>query len=84
MGVLKASARDADAVTDVFQAQLCVVSMLTKFNVGGKFSKKLEEASSNLRKTQEVLYDLKLLERGGRKGRERVAEEPFRAGATDE
>jgi predicted translin family RNA/ssDNA-binding protein len=41
MGVLKASARDVEAVIETMQAQLCVVSQLTKFNFGGKFTKKV-------------------------------------------
>ena len=74
IAVNKASSRDEIAVKEILQADLRIVYSLMGLNLNGKFHKKVEEANQNLKKVEEILYDLCLLKKGGRMGRDRVKE----------
>ena len=73
IAVNKAAIRDFTSVVEILQADLCIAFQLMQLNVGGKYTKKVDETTNNLKKVEDILYDLSLLQKGGRKGRERSA-----------
>ena len=68
IAVKKASSRDLEAVREILQADLCISFRLMQLNVGGKYQKKVDETNTNLKKVEDILYDLSLLQNGGRQG----------------
>jgi predicted translin family RNA/ssDNA-binding protein len=69
IAVSKASSRDTDGVKEILQADLVLYNTLMKLNIGGKYQKKVDETSNNLKKVEDILYDLSLLSHGGRGGK---------------
>lgn len=69
IAVNKASQRDIVAVKEIMQADLVLYNCLMKLNIGGKYQKKVDETHNNLKKLEDILYDLSLLSFGGRSGK---------------
>eukprot|EP00606_Chrysophyceae_sp_TOSAG23-5_P000767 GSChrysophyteH2.ASY1.ANO1.1343.1 assembled CDS len=66
MAVAKAVKRDLDGVRETLQADVAISSGLQQVNVGGKFTKKVDAVNTNLRKIEDVVYELSMLRRGGK------------------
>jgi len=66
MAVAKAVKRDLDGVRETLQADVAISSGLQQVNVGGKYTKKVEAVNTNLRKVEDVVYELSMLRRGGK------------------
>ena len=62
VAVVKAAARDIDAVKRVLETQSLVYFHLFECNsiAGGKYTKKVEAVQTNLRKVEDVVYELSL------------------------
>jgi predicted translin family RNA/ssDNA-binding protein len=80
LAVASASKRDFANVRYVHQADVAISAGLMQINVGGKYSKKVEAVTTNLRKVEDIVYELSMLRRGG-KGRAREEEAPRDAAA---
>jgi len=68
LAIASASQRDFAAVREVHQADVAISAGLMQVNVGGKYTKKVDAVTTNLRKVEDVVYELSMLKRGG-KGR---------------
>lgn len=74
MAVASASKRDLDSVRKVQQADVAVSQNLMQINTGGRFTKKVDAVSTNLRKVEDIVYDLSMVLHGG-KARNKAREE---------
>ena len=74
MAVASASRRDIDAVRKVQQAGIAISQNLMQINTGGKFTKKVDAVNTNLRKVEDIVYDLSMVQFGG-KARNKAREE---------
>lgn len=74
MAVASASKRDLDSVRKVQQADVAVSQNLMQINTGGRFTKKVDAVSTNLRKVEDIVYDLSMVMHGG-KARNKAREE---------
>lgn len=83
LAVASASKRDFSSVRQVHQADVAISAGLMQINVGGKYSKKVDAVTTNLRKVEDVVYELSMLKRGG-KGRAREEEPPKDSAGADE
>ena len=83
IAVNKASQRDAVAVKEIMQADLVLYNCLMKLNIGGKYQKKVDETFTNLKKVEDILYDLSLLSYGGRSGKREGRVEESKDGGKD-
>ena len=79
MAVASASKRDLDSVRKVQQADVAVSQNLMQINTGGRFTKKVDAVSTNLRKVEDIVYDLSMVLHGG-KARNKAREEAPRTG----
>jgi len=66
LAVASASKRDLTAVRAVLQADVAIYAGLMQVNVGGKYTKKCEAVATNLKKVEDVVYELSMLQRGAR------------------
>lgn len=66
LAVASASKRDLTAVRNVLQADVAIYAGLMQINVGGKYTKKCDSVQQNLRKVEDVGYELSMLQRGAR------------------
>jgi len=66
IAVARASQRDAAAVQDILQADLIISTAIIELNVNGRYTKKSEAVTTNLRKVEDLLYELSLQRLGGR------------------
>ena len=66
MAVARASVRDIAFVRQVFETDLTISAGIMQLNVGGAFFRKTEAVNMNLKKVEEIVYELSILERGGR------------------
>jgi len=66
LAIASASKRDFGAVRQVHQADVAISAGLMQVNVGGKYTKKVDAVSTNLRKVEDVVYELSMLKRGGK------------------
>ena len=66
LAVAAASRRDLEAVRAVLQADVAIFAGLMQVNVSGKFGKKVDAVAQNLRKLEDVVYELSMLKRGAR------------------
>ena len=66
LAVAAASKRDIEAVRGVLQADVAIFSGLMQVNVSGKYGKKVDAVAQNLRKVEDVVYELSMLKRGAR------------------
>lgn len=74
MAVASASKRDLESVRKVQQADVAVSQNLMQINSGGRFTKKVDAVSTNLRKVEDIVYDLSMVLQGG-KARNKAREE---------
>lgn len=76
LGVAAASRRDVDAVYAILQAIVSVATGLMQLDTGGRFNKKTEAVLTNLKKMEDIYYELTLLRKGGKSGNIGSREEP--------
>lgn len=69
LAIACASKRDLEGVRRVLQADIVVWGAIMQLNASGRFAKKNDAVMMNLKKVEDVVYDLCMLERGGRTGR---------------
>lgn len=74
MAVASASKRDIDTVRKIQQAGISISQNLMQINTGGKFTKKVDAVNTNLRKVEDIVYDLSMVQLGG-KARNKAREE---------
>jgi predicted translin family RNA/ssDNA-binding protein len=72
--VASASKRDVAAVRSVLQADVAIAGALMLLNTSGRFTRKTDAVLTNLKKVEDIVYDLSMLQRGGRIGRQRDPE----------
>ena len=66
MAVNLASKRDFDKVRNVHQADVAISAGLMQVNAGGKYSKKVDAVVTNLKKVEDIVYEMSMLKRGGK------------------
>lgn len=66
MAILFASQRNIEEVENILQADLIISLNISQFNTGNHYTKKLSAVQMNLKKIEDVLYDLKLQKMGGK------------------
>ena len=66
VAVARASQRDVAAVQDILQADLIISTAIIELNVSGRYTKKSEAVTTNLRKVEDLVYELSLQRLGGR------------------
>ena len=76
LGVAAASKRDISSVYSILQADISVATGLMQLDVGGRFNKKTEAVLTNLKKMEDIHYELTLLKKGGKSGNITSTEEP--------
>ena len=64
MAVASASKRDIDSVRKIQQAGIAISQNLA--NYGRKVTKKVDAVNTNLRKVEDIVYDLSMVEFGGK------------------
>lgn len=89
IAVAKASARDMETVTQVHETDVVVASAIMQIDVGGRFYKKAEAVNMNLRKVEDIVYELTLAKMGRKRPTGTADDEPPQtggdgAGADDE
>lgn len=70
VAVAYATNRNIEGVKEVMQTDVIVLSALAELNVTGRYTKKVDAVAMNLRKVEDIVYELTLLGRGGRAHRE--------------
>ena len=81
MAVASAAKRDVDAVRRVLQVDVAIAGALMLLNTSGRYTKKTDAVLMNLKKVEDIVYDLSMLQRGGRIGRARDPEPKEDAGS---
>lgn len=66
LAIASASKRDLESVRKILQADVAIYAGLMQVNVGGKFTKKCEAVATNMKKVEDVVYELSMLQRGAR------------------
>ena len=66
LAVARASQRDFDAVSTIQGVDSAIACGLMQCNVGGRYNKKVEAVLTNYKKVEDVVYELSLLQRGGK------------------
>lgn len=70
IAVLRASQRDLDTVREILQADMVVQSFIAKANISAnRYGKKLDAVQVNLKKVEDIVYELVLLQRSNRVSR---------------
>jgi predicted translin family RNA/ssDNA-binding protein len=82
-GVAAASKRDVNEVYSILQTMISVSIALTQLDCGGRFLKKTDAVQMNLKKMQDVHYELVLLSRGGKPGKISKDPGPSDSGSND-
>jgi predicted translin family RNA/ssDNA-binding protein len=75
MAVVAAGTRDLSSVRDIHNCIIVIAAAFQQLNASGKFTKKIEAVNGTMKKLEDVVYELTLVTRGGRSGREKAAEE---------
>lgn len=65
LAVQFATARDAPAVSSVLQTDIAVVMTLTRLNYTGRFNAKVDAAVTNMKKVEDIRYDIALQQLAG-------------------
>ena len=68
----------------VWQCDQVISQFITQINIGNRFGKKLEAVNQNTRKVEDIVFELSMLQRGGRSGKKAPSDAPEGAGAADE
>eukprot|EP00930_Biecheleria_cincta_P009513 TRINITY_DN111279_c0_g1_i1.p1 TRINITY_DN111279_c0_g1~~TRINITY_DN111279_c0_g1_i1.p1 ORF type:complete len:455 (-),score=105.44 TRINITY_DN111279_c0_g1_i1:92-1456(-) len=87
MAVASASKRDIESVRKIQQAGVAISQNLMQINAGGKFTKKVEAVNTNLRKVEDIVYDLSMVQFGGKarnKAREEAPKDDSKGGDDEE
>lgn len=74
LAVALASKRDIKSVKEILECDVTLSATMMLLNVGGKYNKKADAVFMNLKKVENIVYDLSLLNHGGRGARERDPE----------
>ena len=69
--VASASKRELDDVRSILQADAAVAGSFMLLNTSGKYTQKALAVMTNMKKVEDILYELSMLQRGGRAGRTR-------------
>lgn len=72
IAVMQAAKRDLDGVREIQQADIVVADFISQLNIANRFGKKLEAVNMNLRKVEDIVYELSMLQRSGRSKRMKV------------
>ena len=80
--VANASKRDIESVRSVLQADVAIAGALMLLTTSGRFTRKIDAVLTNLKKVEDIIYDLSMLQRGGKMGRQRDLE-PVAVGIKD-
>lgn len=72
--VVSASKRDISAVRCVLQVDVAIAGSITLLNTSGKYTQKANAVMTNMKKIEDIVYELSMLQRGGRVGRVRDPE----------
>ena len=83
MAINEASKRNIIYVKNILQIDVAISSGLQQLNINGKFTKKVDAINSNLRKIEDVVYELSMKEMGG-KGNARQEDVPKTAAVNDD
>ena len=74
IAVASASKRDLAAVRCVLQVDVAIAGAITLLNTSGKYTQKAAAVMTNMKKIEDIVYELAMLQRGGRAGRVRDPE----------
>ena len=74
IAVAAATARELVTVKEIHMAVIVVSAVMVAVNIGGKYNKKAEAVAGTLRKLEDIVYELSMVSKGGRAGRERESE----------
>lgn len=74
IAVAKASVRDIHTVKQILEADIVTSEAIQLLNTTGKYAKKSDAVTVNMKKVQSIVYDLNLLNHGGRAGK--IVDEP--------
>jgi predicted translin family RNA/ssDNA-binding protein len=66
LAVIQAANRDIEGVEAILQVDLIISLYLHQFSVLGGLSKKVLAVNTNLKKVEDILYELKLQKMGGK------------------
>ncbi len=69
IAVIQAAKRELESVKEIQQVLNVVANFISQVNVGNRFNKKLDAVYTNLRKVEEITYELSMLQRSGRSRR---------------
>lgn len=64
--VAKASIRDIDEVRCILQADVAVAGSIMLLNTTGKYTQKANSVMTNMKKVEDIVYELSMLQRGGK------------------
>ena len=84
IAVASASRRDLAAVRCVLQVDVAIAGAITLLNTSGKYTQKAAAVMTNMKKIEDIVYELAMLQRGGRAGRVRDPEPKEEAPAKTE
>ena len=72
--VALASLRDIEGVRCILQADVAVAGSIMLLNTTGKYTQKANAVMTNMKKIEDIVYELSMLQRGGRAGRNKEKE----------
>jgi hypothetical protein len=84
MAVTAASKRDIQSVYEIFQADLVISAFVLPLNVNNKYGKKYDAIQVNMKKIENLMYELSLLNMSGRISRTFTLEQQQPANTNDE
>ena len=64
IAVAEASKRNVTDVKEILECDVAISAAIMTLNIGGKYSKKADAVSMNLKKVESIIYDLSLLKNG--------------------
>lgn len=74
IAVMLAAQRQLDMVKETLQIDYIIADFISKLNVNNRYGKKLDAVNMNAKKLEDVVYELTLLQRSGRKNRMTTAD----------
>jgi predicted translin family RNA/ssDNA-binding protein len=69
IAVMLAAQRQLSAVKETLEIDYMIADFISKLNVTNRYGKKLDAVYMNAKKLEDVVYELTLLQRSGRKNR---------------
>lgn len=64
IAVAEASKREVAVVKEILECDVAISAAIMTLNIGGKYTKKADAVSINLKKVESIIYDLSLLKNG--------------------